>query len=122
MRIANLAVAAAALLVSLVPSTTYAADQDFTLVNATGYTIEQVYVSPSKSSDWEEDVLGRDVLADGENVRISFPKRESVCTWDLKVVYDDGEAATWSGFNLCEVSRITIYYSRKSGETRAEYE
>ena len=28
----------------------------------------------------------------------------------------------WSDFNLCEVSRITIHYKRKTGETWAEYE
>ena len=122
MRLASFAVVAAAVLMSFAPSTAGAADQDFTLVNATGYTIEQVYVSPIKVTDWEEDVLGRDVLANGESVRIRFPKRENVCHWDIKVVYDDGEEAIWADFNLCEVSRITIHYTRKSGETWAEYE
>jgi hypothetical protein len=122
MRLASFAAAAAAVLMSFASSAAHAADQDFTLVNETGYTIEQVYVSPIKASDWEEDILGRDVLSDGENVLIQFPKRENVCRWDLKVVYDDGEEATWSDFNLCEVSRITIHYKRKTGETWAEYE
>ncbi len=122
MRLAGFVVAAAAVLTSFTSTAAHAADQDFRLVNATGYTIEQVYVSPRKSSDWEEDVLGRDVLADGERVDITFPKRENVCRWDLKVVYDDGEEAIWNDFNLCETSRITIHYNRKSGETWAEYE
>lgn len=122
MRLAGFMVAAATVLMSLAPIAVYAGDQDFKLFNATGYTIEQVYVSPIKSSDWEEDVLGRDVLSDGENVHIRFPKRENVCRWDLKVVYDDGEEAIWNDFNLCETSRITIHYNRKSGETWAEYD
>ena len=33
------------------------ARQDFELVNKTGYDISHVYVSPTKSDDWEEDVL-----------------------------------------------------------------
>lgn len=122
MRLAGFVAATAAVLMSFDPIAAHAGDQDFKLVNATGYTIEQVYVSPIKSSDWEEDVLGRDVLSDGENVHIRFPKRENVCRWDLKVVYDDGEEAIWNDFNLCETSRITIHYNRKSGETWAEYE
>ena len=36
--------------------------QNFTLVNQTGYDISEVYVSPANSSDWEEDVLGEDIL------------------------------------------------------------
>jgi hypothetical protein len=120
MRSLSTLVAAAALALLAVPAWS-AGDQDFTLVNRTGYTIEQVYVSPIKAKDWQEDVLGRDVLDDGESVDIRFNKREEVCRWDLKVVYDDGEEAVWSDFNLCEVSRITIRYNRKSGETSADY-
>lgn len=96
--------------------------QDFTLVNKTGYTIEQVYVAPSKSDEWEEDVLGQDVLDDGERLNISFPKRAGSCRWDLRVVYDDADEAEWYDFNLCTTSKITIFYNRKTGETRAEYE
>ena len=96
--------------------------QDFTLVNRTGYTIEQVYVAPTKSDEWEEDVLGRDVLSDGETVDISFSRKDKTCKWDVRVVYDDGEEAEWYGFDLCEVSKIKIRYNRKSGETWAEYE
>lgn len=122
MRLSNVLAALAVILSSVVPAAALAADQDFTLVNRTGYTIEQVYVSPIKARDWEEDVLGRDVLDDGDSVNIRFSKREDVCRWDLKVVYDDGEEAEWSDFNLCEVSRITIHYERRSGRTWAEYD
>ncbi len=122
MRISNLLAALAVVLLSAVPPAALAGEQDFTLVNRTGYTIEQVYVSPIKARDWEEDVLGQDVLDDGESVNIRFSKREDVCRWDLKVVYDDGEEAEWADFNLCEVSRITIHYERRSGRTWAEYD
>lgn len=98
------------------------AKQDFTLVNRTGYTIDEVYVSPSKSDDWEEDILGQDVLSDGANVHVRFSRADKSCKWDLKVVYDDRETAEWESFDLCEVSKITIRYNRKSGETSAEYE
>ena len=62
MRLSNVLAALAVILSLAVPAAALAADQDFTLVNRTGYTIEQVYVSPIKARDWEEDVLGRDVL------------------------------------------------------------
>ena len=34
--------------------------QDFKLVNKTGYTIAELYVSPSKINNWQDDVLGKD--------------------------------------------------------------
>lgn len=96
--------------------------QNFTLKNRTGYTISEVYVSPSKAETWEEDVLGRDELDDGQTVEIDFHRSEKACKWDLKVVYDDGESAEWDSFNLCEVSTISIFYDRKKDTTWAEYE
>ncbi|CCG07363.1 hypothetical protein [Pararhodospirillum photometricum] len=96
--------------------------QDFVLVNKTGYTIDQVYVSPSRSSDWEEDVLGQDQLGNGEFVTIRFNRATKTCKWDVKVVYDDNESAEWDEFDLCTTSKITIKYNKSSGETSAEYE
>ena len=98
------------------------ARQDFTLVNRTGYDINEVYVAPSASNDWEEDVMGRDILEAGQSVDIGFSPKEKTCTYDLKVVYTDGEEAEWDRFDLCTVSRILIFYSRRNGETWAEYE
>lgn len=98
------------------------AKQDFTLVNTTGYTIDKVYVAPTKSNDWEEDVLGQDQLGNKEYVAIHFSRADKTCSWDLKVVYDDGESAEWDSFDLCTVSKITIKYDRSSGATSAVYE
>ena len=111
---------AASFILAVTPAV--AGDQDFTLANATGYTIEQVYVSPTKSDDWEEDVMGADVLGDGEEVDILFAPGQGACNHDLMVIYDDGERAVWSPLNLCEISSVTLYYNRRTGETWAETE
>jgi len=105
-----------------VPAALADGKQNFTLKNKTGYTISEVYVSPTKSSSWEEDVLGRDTLPDADRVDIEFHRAAKACKWDLKVVYDDGEEAEWEGFDLCTVSTISIFYDRKKETTWAEYE
>lgn len=46
--------------------------QDFILHNETGVEIHELYVSPVTTDDWEDDVLGRDTLPDGESVKITF--------------------------------------------------
>ncbi len=94
--------------------------QDFDLVNATGYTIYEVYVAPSSSNEWEEDVMGLDILEHGETVRIRFAPRQKACNYDIKVVWDDGDEAFWKGFNLCTVSEVTLYWD--NGRAWAEYE
>lgn len=96
------------------------AQQDFTLVNATGYPIRSVYVSPSNVNSWQEDVMGVDVLGEGEEVAISFSRDESDCSWDLKVTFhDDDSDAVWHGIDLCSVSTITLEYDRDSDTTTA---
>jgi len=102
--------------------TALAGQQDFKLINDTGYTIKEIYVSPAKSDDWEEDVLGRDVLGDGEQTRITFSRDTDSCLWDMKAVYEDGDTAEWTGFNLCEVSVIAVHYDAKTNTTSATYE
>jgi len=116
----GLAVAALGMVAIAGTSAALAADQDFSLTNATGYEISELYVAPSKSSDWQDDVLGQDVLGDGEKANISFSKTADTCNWDLKVVYsDDNTSAEWIGVNLCELSAVTIKYNADSGETSA---
>lgn len=96
--------------------------QNFSLENRTGYKISEVYVSPVKASTWEDDVLGKDELADGENVAIRFSRSDKSCNWDLKVVYDDGDTSEWENFNLCKISVIRLFYDRKKGVSWAETE
>jgi hypothetical protein len=99
------------------------AKQDFTLVNQTGYEIKEVYVSPSKSNDWEEDVLGEDTLSDGDQQDIAFSRSTKTCQWDLKVVYSvDDSSAEWSSIDLCKVGTITIRYDKKNDKTSATFE
>lgn len=97
----------------------YAATQDFTLVNRTGYEIDSVYVSKSSSNSWEEDVMGRDTLDDGESVNISFEKGERGCHYDLMVKYHDGDQSYWTDLDLCSISKVELYWDRKSGVSRA---
>lgn len=101
-------------------ATVAAGKQDFDLVNATGYTIAEVYVAPSSSNNWEDDVLGRDILVDGETVTINFAPNQKACMYDILVVWDDGDQASWDNFNLCTVTEITLHWD--NGKAWAEYQ
>lgn len=96
--------------------------QDFTLVNMTGYDIFEVYVSPSKSADWSDDVMEMDILPNSSKVNIVFPGNPDVCTWDLAVVFEDEEIVEWYNFDLCSISRITLFYDDDSKNAWAKHE
>jgi hypothetical protein len=113
----------AAVLMFIAPAGAADAKQDFKLVNKTGYELKALYVAPSKSDDWEDDVLGQDTLGDGQAVNIHFSSKTKTCTFDLKVVYsDDDSHAIWSKIDLCSIDKITIHYNRKSDETTATFD
>jgi hypothetical protein len=67
--------------------------------------------------------MGRgNVLEDGDSTEITFRERARGCHWDLKVMYHDETTAEWSDLNLCEISKVTLHYDRKSDVTRASFE
>jgi hypothetical protein len=92
---------------------------DFTLVNRTGYQINEVYAGPVSSSSWGRDIMGQEVLPNGRSLNIRFNRSASTCNWDLKVVYDDGDETEWRNVNLCSISRVTLHWDRRAGTTRA---
>ena len=102
----------------IAPSTRAQGKQDFTLHNATGVEIHKLFVSPHKSDDWEEDILGRDTLADGESVDITFSPREKPAHWDLKVEDKEGNNIVWESLNLLDISEVTLHF--KDGKAWAD--
>jgi len=69
-----------------------AGKQDFLLHNQTGVEIHSLYVSPHSADDWEEDILGKDTLAAGDSLKITFEDRDKHVHWDLKVTGKDGNS------------------------------
>lgn len=96
------------------------AAQDFTLVNRTGVEIDKVYITPHDSDDWEDDILGRDTLPDGESVDIKFSRKETAKMWDLRVEDKQGTFIEWENLNLLEIEKVTLYF--KGGKATAETE
>ena len=87
------------------------------LVNSTGYTIAQIFISPGTSQSWEEDVLDWDVLEDGQTFDLDMRRTVDTCDWDLKVIYADGDEAVWDGLDLCDSWHFELFYNARTGET-----
>src|SRR5690242_7293866 len=75
---------------------THADQRDFTLINgSSSVTIVHVYVSSSGVDDWQEDILGTDVLVPGDSVNIHFSPNDAdagICQYDIRVLGQRGEA------------------------------
>ena len=101
-------IAGAFMAAAFVATAAWAAAQDFTIHNRTGHTIVTLNVSPNASNEWGPDILGRDVLANGESAEVTFDRDEDHCRWDIRVTYDDGTENDERGINLCETTDVTF--------------
>ena len=84
-----------------------AADRHVRIINKTSYTMVRFYASRSSTSDWEEDILGDDVLRSGSSVRINIDDGTGACIYDFKAVFSNGNEATRGKINVCEIGEYT---------------
>lgn len=63
----------------------------FTLINSTNRPLEEFYASPPSSNDWEEDILGVNVLGPGESTEITINDGRSDCLYDIKGILGSGD-------------------------------
>lgn len=61
----------------------------FTLVNGTDVTLMEFYASPPSTEEWEEDILGEEVLEPGERVQITIADGRDDCDYDFLGVFED---------------------------------
>lgn len=104
------------------PAASSSGSASFRLVNSTGFDISELYVSPTKSKTWGKEVLGDHIIQNGETWKITLPSSKGRCMQDLKVVFSDDVEAIWENFDLCDIAKITLTYSRRNGVTTATTE
>lgn len=122
MKIFNRILLASAAASMLASGTAMAGGADFTLVNRTGYTLREVYLSPSHKESWGRDRMGEGYLDQGKSRLFRFSDKSS-CMQDLKVVFDDDESEViWEEIDLCEVNQITLKYNRAKRTVSADVE
>ncbi|HZU75480.1 MAG TPA: hypothetical protein VFA70_01875 [Dehalococcoidia bacterium] len=86
--------------------------RDFTLYNdSSSVTILNVYVSPSSSNYWGDDILGDQVIVPGDYADITFSPFAGfdTCVYDIRIDGDDGSTTYDWGVDLC--STTAVHYS-----------
>jgi hypothetical protein len=87
---------------------TLAETVEFRLVNKTSVSLIEFYASPSNLDDWENDILGEEVLTPGKATVIAVADTRQACTYDLKGVFSDGDKVEEKAVNICEVGSYTF--------------
>lgn len=81
----------------------FAEDRRVNIINETSYTIVEFYASNVGENEWEEDILGRDMLAPNESVIIDVDDGTGHCLYDFRAVFEDGEELIKNRINVCEI-------------------
>jgi hypothetical protein len=84
-------------------ATADAADRRVRIINETSYDMVRFYGSNVGTDDWEEDILGRDILRSGRSVVVNFDDGSGYCMFDFKAVFDDGDEVIAERKNVCEL-------------------
>lgn len=109
MAIKHLAAACtAAALLALGTVSAQAADRHVTVKNGTSWQLRELYGSNVGTDDWQEDILGRDVLEPGESVDVNFDDGSGACKFDFKGVFADGEEVVSNNVDVCSVGKFTF--------------
>jgi hypothetical protein len=77
-----------------------------TVTNNTGYTAYYLYISKESTDDWEEDVLGDEVVLDGDSVNVTLP---SSGNWDVMLKDEYGD--TYSKYKIKVTKDMAIVIS-----------
>lgn len=85
---------------------TQADRRPFRLVNRGRSGISELYVSPSGEDGWGQDRLGDDTVAPGTSYVIRLPTIP--CSYDLRIVYANGEATEKRRLNLCTTTDLRV--------------
>jgi hypothetical protein len=110
------------MLSQIVPAHADNDDLDFTLVNKTGYGIKEIYIAPSASTDWGDNLLKKP-MENADSLAISFDPKAKAEHWDIRIVWvDEGADVVWKKCKLTEISKFTLHYNRDTDETSAETE
>jgi uncharacterized membrane protein len=76
---------------------------DFTLTNSTDNVLMRLYISLPSTDEWEEDILGEDVLGAGESIEISIDDGLPECVYDIRADFEDGESVQVARVDFCEL-------------------
>ncbi len=100
------ALAAALSLAIVAPAA--AEDLEFTLINTSGVDITAFHVSHTETDDWEENLLGGGILADGYEIDVLIADGLTTCVYDILTEFADGDAYEDYGVDLCSLGSYTF--------------
>lgn len=81
----------------------HAENREVKIINETDMALVEFYASNAGISDWEENMLGWDILRSGGSFVADIDDGSGYCRFDFKAVFDDGRTAVKYGVDVCRI-------------------
>ena len=88
--------------------TALAADRHVKVINKTKTPIFGFYASRTSTNDWEEDILGEDVIMPGQSMTFNIDDGSGACKYDFKGEFEDGEEVVKANVDVCKVGEFSF--------------
>jgi hypothetical protein len=85
---------------------TSALDRHVQINNVSSHDIVEFYASNTGTQDWQEDILGSDILPSGSSVMINIDDGTGYCKYDFLAITADGSQAIVPDNNVCELAEF----------------
>jgi hypothetical protein len=73
-------------------------DSTLTIENQSSFTLISIYLSPTESVEWGQDLLGAEVLDPGDRLELSGIDCD---TYDIRIVDEDDDECVLESVDLC---------------------
>jgi hypothetical protein len=97
--------------IGLTPLAAFAGKGNFSVQNSNGRaSIVRLFVSSAAHPDWDNDILGSEILQPGESSTVRFGDRSNNrCLYDFRAEFSDGFVSERFRVDVCNNGGITFY-------------
>ena len=81
----------------------------YDVVNHTGVTLVDVFVSPAETDHWGKDILPNDLFENGSTIKVTIPPDYgTTCLFDMKITDAAGGHITFTNIDICKLVKLQI--------------
>lgn len=81
----------------------------YDVVNNTGFTLVDIFVTPAESDHWGKDILPNDLFEAGSTIKVTIPPDYgTTCLFDMKITDTAGGHITFTNIDICKIIKLQI--------------
>jgi hypothetical protein len=81
----------------------------FDVVNNTGVTLVDVFVTPAEKNDWGNDILPNNLFENGTTITVTIPAMYGeTCMFDMKITDGSGGHVIFTNIDACKLIKLQI--------------